>query len=98
MDIRFDTAAMRAGGQAINDSANAMGTELEALLGQEPQWGEDGISALCQMVYQAIVDVATQSGQGVQETWAGQAERLEAAATMYDETEAEAVEMAQWKA
>lgn len=98
MDIKFDTAAMRAGGQAMNESANGLQTELDALLGNEPQWGEDGISALCAMVYQAIVDVVTESGNGVRDSWQQTSERLDSAAQLYDDTEETAVELSQWKA
>lgn len=97
-DITFDTGAMRAGARAMGDAATGMQSDLDALLGDQPQWGADGISALCQMVYQAIVDVVTDSGGGVNQAWADHDERLRAAARMYDDTEATAIEIAQWKA
>lgn len=96
--IRFDTEAMRTGGRAIGDTAGTMQAELDKLVADQPAWGEDGISALCQMVYQAIVDVVTESGEGVRGAWGDHADRLEQAATLYEDTEAAAVEMAAWKA
>lgn len=85
--IRFETGTLRDGSRTLTRAAEDLEAHLQNLVGDEPAWGSDDVSALCQMVYQAVVEVVRESVAGATETWAGHGSRLEIAATLYDSVE-----------
>lgn len=86
-DIQFDPDALRSGGQAMADAGQDLTAKFESLAGSPPTWGEDDISGLCQMVYDAVIDVVRESTGGVGEEWSGQNDKLDAAAKAYESAE-----------
>lgn len=87
--LTFDTASLRSGGTQISSAGNDIQAKFESLAGSAPTWGADDISGLCQMVYEAIVDVVRESTGGVAESWSSHSEKLEVAAQVFDQTESD---------
>lgn len=87
-ESRIDTASLRRGGEGLGQAVGDLSSQLQTLTGNAPAWGEDDISQLCKMVYDAIVDVITESGGAVGETWQQHSDNLSAAADAYEATEA----------
>ncbi|MFX4273201.1 hypothetical protein ACQBAR_00180 [Propionibacteriaceae bacterium Y1685] len=86
-EIQFEPDALRKGGKALSEAGQDLTAKFEALASSPPAFGEDDISALCKMVYDAIIDVVRESSGGIGDEWTEQNQRLEGAAKAYEATE-----------
>ncbi|MVA76760.1 hypothetical protein GC722_12105 [Auraticoccus sp. F435] len=86
-EIRFRTGALRDGGRSLQRAGEDLGAQLDSLLASEPAWGEDDVSALCQVVYQSVVEVVRESVTASAEAFADHAAKLQTAAALYDSVE-----------
>ncbi|MFW6600489.1 hypothetical protein ACQBAU_00165 [Propionibacteriaceae bacterium Y2011] len=92
-ELKFDTRALRVGADELSTTADDLRSQFADTAASAPAWGEDDVSALCQMAYEAIVQVVTESIEGVGEGWGEHAELLQAAADLYDATEQQNVSL-----
>lgn len=87
--LTFDTDSLRSGSTQLQSAGTDIMSQFQQLVCSAPAWGADDVSGMCQMVYDAIVQVVQESVSGVSESWSDHGAKLENAATVFDQTEAD---------
>lgn len=77
--IKFVPGTLAKGGSSLGDASGRLQSDFQSLAGDAPPFGEDDISQLCKMVYDAIVQVVQESSGGVGESWKDTGQKLAAA-------------------